>query len=402
MDFATWKRKRVGGPTSFAPEQVDIDGGLPSLDFTTETPGGGEVQVTRAPLVAQSNASTVSGDDNDERPGILDALSEGSSVEDRAALNDPRASADQQKMRGAFDRMSNIFLSGGRDPLTPQADPYVSERDKARDWMMKRGGMARSDQTNALGAERTRAYLAATQAQQERALRAEATNAKARGDKAAADEAERKLKEAAGERDKQRVANDTERVAIAKAAEAKKKDKSKVVPVPPGGNRKDATELRKEFNQLPDVKTFGDIDASYRKIEQAAQDASPAGDLALITGYMKIIDPGSSVKEGEFANAQNAGGVPEKIVSQYNAIANGQRLAPSQRADFVKQSKVLYDVHRSRYDEQSKRYRDLATKANAAPDDVTGVQKDTRTVVENDKGERRYLNADGSLGEAVK
>lgn len=132
----------------------------------------------------------------------------------------------------------------------------------------------------------------------------------------------------------------------------------------------DLSALRKEFNALPDVKAFNEVDGSFKKIESAATNDSPAGDLALITGFMKIIDPGSSVKEGEFANAQNAGGVPEKIQAQYNSIVNGERLAPSQRADFLKQAKALHDVHKKRYDQQAERYRTLAKRQGASPDDV--------------------------------
>ena len=132
----------------------------------------------------------------------------------------------------------------------------------------------------------------------------------------------------------------------------------------------DLSSLRKEFNALPDVKAFTEVDGSFKKIESAATNDSPAGDLALITGFMKIIDPGSSVKEGEFANAQNAGGVPEKIQAQYNSIVNGERLAPSQRADFLKQAKALHDVHKKRYDAQAERYRTLAKRQGASPDDV--------------------------------
>jgi hypothetical protein len=146
----------------------------------------------------------------------------------------------------------------------------------------------------------------------------------------------------------------------------------------------DLSSLRKEFNALPDVKAFNEVDASFKKIESAATNDSPAGDLALITGFMKIIDPGSSVKEGEFANAQNAGGVPEKIQAQYNSIVNGERLAPSQRADFLRQAKALHDVHRQRYEGQATRYRTLATRQGASPDDV--VELPTRSAAPNNSG----------------
>lgn len=133
------------------------------------------------------------------------------------------------------------------------------------------------------------------------------------------------------------------------------------------------TNLRKEFNNLPDVKTFGEVDASYRKVRDAATNPSAAGDLGLIFAYMKMLDPGSSVREGEFANAQNAGGIDAKVQAAWNNALRGERLTPEQRADFIGQAKGLFDVHKSRYDVQVARYRDLASKQEANPDDVTGA-----------------------------
>jgi hypothetical protein len=136
---------------------------------------------------------------------------------------------------------------------------------------------------------------------------------------------------------------------------------------------KAAAELRKEFNALPDVKTFGEVDAAYQKVKAAASSPSAAGDLSAIFAYMKMLDPGSSVREGEFANAQNAGGIDAKITAAYNNVLNGQRLTPEQRADFIKQAENLYGVHKQRRDAQAKRYGDLASKQGLAPEDVTGV-----------------------------
>lgn len=88
--------------------------------------------------------------------------------------------------------------------------------------------------------------------------------------------------------------------------------------------------------------SISDLVSSYAKINQAASNPSAAGDLALIFNYMKMLDPGSVVREGEFANAQNAGGITTKVRAQYNNILNGQRLTPEQRADFVDQSRKIY------------------------------------------------------------
>jgi hypothetical protein len=84
------------------------------------------------------------------------------------------------------------------------------------------------------------------------------------------------------------------------------------------------------------------VDA-YNRIIASAEDPSAAGDLSLIFNYMKILDPGSTVREGEFATAQNSAGVPDILRAQYNKVSNGQRLADTQRNDFVDRSTKLYN-----------------------------------------------------------
>jgi hypothetical protein len=97
--------------------------------------------------------------------------------------------------------------------------------------------------------------------------------------------------------------------------------------------------VRKEF--LGQAKSYIEIGQAYKKIEESAKTPSAAGDLALIFNYMKILDPGSVVREGEFATAQNAAGIPDRIRAQYNQVLNGQRLAETQRADFLNQAKNI-------------------------------------------------------------
>lgn len=99
-------------------------------------------------------------------------------------------------------------------------------------------------------------------------------------------------------------------------------------------------QLRTQY--LGQTKDYRDVRDAYSRIQVSAKDPSAAGDLALIFNYMKMLDPGSTVREGEFANAQNAGGIPDRIYNTYNKALNGERLNPSQRADFMNRAKGLY------------------------------------------------------------
>lgn len=110
----------------------------------------------------------------------------------------------------------------------------------------------------------------------------------------------------------------------------------------PGDQRKGEGGIRKEFTGNAEVKDFGKQASAFGRVVSSAQDPSAAGDLALIFNYMKVLDPGSTVREGEFATAQNAGGVGERVISLYNSIKRGERLSPDQRADFVDRARRLY------------------------------------------------------------
>ncbi len=106
------------------------------------------------------------------------------------------------------------------------------------------------------------------------------------------------------------------------------------------------TGLRKEWLSNPQTKVSQDVSVAVGKVRAVGQDKpSAAGDLSLIFNYMKLLDPGSVVREGEFATAQNAAGVPDRIQNFYNNILRGERLNPAQRSDFVGRAEQLYEVH---------------------------------------------------------
>jgi len=97
--------------------------------------------------------------------------------------------------------------------------------------------------------------------------------------------------------------------------------------------------FRKEYSDQ--TKGYQEVKAAYGRV--LASDQTAAGDIALIFNYMKMLDPGSVVREGEFATAQNAGGIDAKIYNLYNKLMTGERLKQDQRKMFIGQAKRLYD-----------------------------------------------------------
>ncbi len=101
------------------------------------------------------------------------------------------------------------------------------------------------------------------------------------------------------------------------------------------GQRKEFTKASGDFIKVRDA--FG-------KIQKAKPTA--AGDLALIFNYMKLLDPGSVVREGEFATAQNTAGVPDRVRNTYNRLLSGERLNPTQRENFKSQAGDVFIAQR--------------------------------------------------------
>lgn len=99
------------------------------------------------------------------------------------------------------------------------------------------------------------------------------------------------------------------------------------------------SKFRTEYNIQ--TKLYQEVKSAYGRL--LASEDTAVGDLSLIFGYMKMLDPGSVVREGEFATAQNAAGVGERIMNVYNRVVNGERLSASQRNSFKGQAKGLYN-----------------------------------------------------------
>jgi hypothetical protein len=130
----------------------------------------------------------------------------------------------------------------------------------------------------------------------------------------------------------------------------------------------DANKLRKEFNALS--KDYKSVRDSYNRVVASGQEPSAAGDLALIFNYMKILDPGSVVRESEFAQAAATGSFGERLKAAGQRLIRGERLSDDMRADFINRAKVLYDKQNTTQRALVDKYSVLASKRGLDPNDV--------------------------------
>ena len=122
-------------------------------------------------------------------------------------------------------------------------------------------------------------------------------------------------------------------------------------------------------------KDYKTIQSAWRSIRSAGErketdKPSPASDMALIFGFMKLLDPNSTVREGEYATAQNATGIPGRVANAYNKAIDGVILNIDQRNDFLGQSKKQYDARLGEYKELKTTYTKLAKRKGFDPENV--------------------------------
>lgn len=129
--------------------------------------------------------------------------------------------------------------------------------------------------------------------------------------------------------------------------------------------RDEITNLRKEFNWIALVKDYNDIKNNYSKIV-ASSDGTAAWDLSMIFAYMKLLDPGSVVREWEFANAQNAAWIPDRVKNLYNKALKWTRLTDAQRKEFINTAGKVYDSYTEQYNQLLEQYKSYVTQGGDA------------------------------------
>lgn len=128
----------------------------------------------------------------------------------------------------------------------------------------------------------------------------------------------------------------------------------------------DASNLRKEY--MGQITEHLKRSQAYSTIQSSTDSAQ--GDLSLIFAYMRMLDPGSTVREGEFATAEKTAGVPEQIRNLYNRVREGTRLGPEQRAGFKREAWQIVEAQRRNLASTADFYRTQATFYGVSPERI--------------------------------
>jgi hypothetical protein len=118
--------------------------------------------------------------------------------------------------------------------------------------------------------------------------------------------------------------------------------------------------MRDDFRSEPVYKAHSEVKSAYAQIQQGLKLASPAGDLAAATKIMKLLDPGSVVRESELGMAMAATGLLDRATSFATNILNGTKLTPQQRKDFQALADALYGESEKQFNAKGSEYETFA------------------------------------------
>lgn len=133
------------------------------------------------------------------------------------------------------------------------------------------------------------------------------------------------------------------------------------------------TEMKLADDYRTQSKGFKEAKDAYAQLSATLGSAatSPAATLAAATKFMKILDPGSVVRESELGMALAASGVIDRALNYISTLQSGQKLTPAQVADFKKTSQQIYEAAQSVQRDIDKDYQTKAKTYGLRPEMVT-------------------------------
>lgn len=128
--------------------------------------------------------------------------------------------------------------------------------------------------------------------------------------------------------------------------------------------------LRDDFRA--DSKTYDEIRRQHGLITTALKDKSAAGTLAAATSFMKMLDPGSVVRESELGMALASTGITDRIMNYANIIQSGKVLTEQQRNEFASLTNEFLKAAQAEHDRRKNTYRQNAAEYGLSPERVVG------------------------------
>ena len=131
-------------------------------------------------------------------------------------------------------------------------------------------------------------------------------------------------------------------------------------------------DLRNDFKSEPIYKAHMEVRSAYDQIRSALKQSTPISDVAAATKIMKLLDPGSVVRESELGIAMSSTGLLDRVTNYANTIIKGQRITPQQRKEFQALADEFFKMSEQQYDAKAKEYKGIASDYGLNADRVGG------------------------------
>lgn len=128
--------------------------------------------------------------------------------------------------------------------------------------------------------------------------------------------------------------------------------------------------LRNEWDSDPITKNTKAVNEGLAKIESAYHSNDPADYMTMIYGLMKMQDPASSVKEGEFKSGEGIGGWPEKWQAAFQNARGAGAITQKQKDSIMLQARQIHQAQMARQAEVDNTYTEMSNRYNFNPDNV--------------------------------
>lgn len=131
--------------------------------------------------------------------------------------------------------------------------------------------------------------------------------------------------------------------------------------------------LKKMFSGEPIYKDFNDMQSAFKQVKSSLAQENPIGDVAAATKIMKLLDPGSVVRESELGISMAAAGKMDRLQNYVTNWTQGTKLTPTQRQDFQNLANELYAAAGQTYNMKRNEYVDFGSKYNLDANKALGA-----------------------------
>jgi hypothetical protein len=133
-------------------------------------------------------------------------------------------------------------------------------------------------------------------------------------------------------------------------------------------------DLAKQFRADKTVQAHQLMQNEMRQLEALAAEGNPQSDQALITKFAKILDPGSVVRETEFAITEKGGGMLTSLQNTLDKARGTGRLQPEQRAQMLQAARSLTAGVNEEYAKKRKEFSQQGSLYGARPEAIIGAE----------------------------